>query len=285
MNANHLRGRPDRRAFQVKDLACLLAVIGLLVSVQLATLASSREGSQADQCRANLRRLAQAWSMYTDDNGGRLPPNNGADPNHAFGTWVAGWLELGDSFNQGSFDNINTDYLVAHEKTGNYGHLGPYLQRDASVFRCPSDASTTLLFGRYYNRVRSVSMNNWMGGSSYCGGNGGDQYVNYQSVADISQPARRWVIIEERPDSINDSWHAVRLGDMAGGKWLVEYPGSFHSGGAWLNFADGHVEFRRWIDPRTMPTIRAGELLPLQVPMTPPNPDIAWLQERTSELR
>jgi prepilin-type processing-associated H-X9-DG protein len=280
MNANHLRGRPGRRAFQIKDLACLLAVIGLLASVQLATLAGSREGSQADQCRANLRRLAQAWSMYADDNAGRLPPNNGSSPDHPQGTWVAGWLDLSSSF-----DNINTDYLIAHEKAGKYGHLGPYLQRDVSVFRCPSDASTTLLVGRYFNRVRSVSMNSWMGGSAYCAGNGGNQYVNYRSVAEISQPARRWVITEELSAGINDSWFAIRLGDMVGGKWLVDYPGSFHSGGAWLNFADGHVEFRRWADPRTIPTIPLGQPVWFQVAMNPPNPDIAWLQERTSELR
>jgi prepilin-type processing-associated H-X9-DG protein len=275
MNANHFRGRPDRRAFQVKDLACLLAVIGLLVSVQLATLASSREGSQADQCLANLRRLAQAWSMYTDDNDGRLPPNNGASPSPR-GTWVAGWLDFSSSF-----DNINTDYLVAHERTGDFGHLGPYLQRDASVFRCPADATTTLIAGRYYNRVRSVSMNDRMGSETF---GGGDQYVNYRTYADLSKPSQRWVIGEELSASINDSMLMIRM-DIGNGGWIVDYPGSYHSGGTWFSFADGHVEFRRWIDPRTMPSIKAGELVPHHVPMNPPNPDIAWLQERTSELR
>jgi prepilin-type processing-associated H-X9-DG protein len=273
-------GTKAERAFQLRDLACLTALLGFLLSLQLATLAGTRQGSQADQCRSNLRRLIQAWSMYSADNSGRLVPNNGSGAGHPQGTWVAGWLDF-----TAHFDNINTVNLVGSDELANHGLLGPYLQRDATVFRCPSDASTVTIFSQVRNRVRSVSMNSWMGGYSYCAGNGGDQHVNYRSVAEISQPARRWVITEELSAGINDSWFAIRLGDMVGGKWLVDYPGSFHSGGAWLNFADGHVEFRRWVDPRTMPSIRAGELLPLQAAMNPPNPDIAWLQERTSELR
>jgi prepilin-type processing-associated H-X9-DG protein len=265
----------------MRDLACLVALAGLLVSLQLATLAGTRQSSQADHCRANLRRLIQAWNMYNVDHAGVLPPNNGSSPSHPLGTWAAGWLDF-----TAHFDNINTVNLVGSDQTtNNYGLLGPYLQRDATVFRCPSDASTVTIFGQTRNRVRSVGMNSWMGGAAYCSGNGGYNYVTHRNEADLSRPAMRWVITEELSATINDSWFAVRLGDMVGGKWLVDYPGSFHSGGAWLNFADGHVEFRRWVDPRTLPSIRPGELLPLQAAMNPPNPDIAWLQERTSELR
>ena len=258
----------------------MLAVLGLLGSVQLVSLAGGRAGSQADRCRDNLRRLAQAWVMYADDNGGKLTPNNGSNTTHPRGTWAAGWLDY-----TSSFDNINTDLLIAFEKTGNYGHLGPYLQRDFSVFRCTTDTSTVELAGRLYNRVRSVSMNGWMGGDAYCGGNGGNTYLVYRQLSEVTVPAQRWVLIEESLGSLNDSWFAIRLGDMVGGRWLVDYPGSQHGGGAWLNFADGHVEYRRWLDPRTLPVIKPGELFPLQVPMNPPNPDMAWLQERTSGPR
>ncbi|HSH15707.1 MAG TPA: H-X9-DG-CTERM domain-containing protein [Verrucomicrobiae bacterium] len=272
-------GTIAERAFQLRDLACVTALLGFLLSLQLATLAGTRQGSQADQCRSNLRRLIQAWSMYSADNSGRLVPNNGSSAGHPQGTWVAGWLDF-----TAHFDNINTVNLVGSDELANHGLLGPYLQRDATVFRCPSDASTVTIFSQVRNRVRSVSMNSWMGGYAYCAGNGGDQYVNYRTQADLSKPSQRWVIGEELSASINDSMLMIRM-DIGNGGWIVDYPGSYHSGGAWFSFSDGHVEFRRWVDPRTMPPIRAGELLPLQVPMDPPNPDIAWLQERTSELR
>ena len=59
----------------MRDLVCVLAVAGLLASVQVASFAGGRDGSQAEHCRDNLRRLTQAWLMYSDDNTGRLVPN------------------------------------------------------------------------------------------------------------------------------------------------------------------------------------------------------------------
>ncbi len=279
MNAKHLRPQAAQRAFQLKDLACLLAVVGLLTSVQLASMANGRESSVADRCRENIRRLTLAWQMYADDNLGRLVPNNGnvgeggtADSQKS---WVSGWLDF-----TSSYDNINTDYLVAAEKTGNYGHLGPYVRRDVSVFRCPADASAVLLSGRWFNRVRTVSMNNWMGGNAYCGGNGGDDYRAYRGYSEISKPSQRWVIAKELIAAINDAWFPVRM-DQA---YVVDYPAAMHNGGDWFGMVDGHVEFRRWVDPRTMPATQVGVQIPLNVPSSG-NPDMAWLRERTTDKK
>ena len=277
MNAKHLRPQAAQRAFQLKDLACVLAVVGLLASVQLASLANGRESSVADRCRDNIRRLTLAWQMYSDDNLGRLVPNNGnvgeggtADSQKS---WVSGWLDFSTSF-----DNINTDYLVAAEKNGNYGHLGPYVRRDVSVFRCPADASDVLITGRWFNRVRTVSMNNWMGGNAYCGG--GYNYNENRAQSEISRPSQRWVIAEESPASINDGLLLVRMDQ----EYIVDYPSAQHSGGTWFGFTDGRAEFRRWVDPRTLPGYRASELIPLNVP-SPGNADMAWLRERTTDKK
>ena len=277
MNAKHLRPPAAQRAFQLKDLACLLAVIGLLASVQLASLANGRESSVADRCRDNIRRLTQAWQMYSDDNLGRLVPNNGNVGGGGSGnsqkSWVSGWLDFSSSF-----DNINTDYLVAAEKNGNYGHLGPYVQRDVSVFRCPADASTVLISGRWFNRVRTVSMNNWMWGNAYCGAS--QYYQVNRAQSEISRPSQRWVIAKELVAAINDAWFPVRM-DQA---YVVDYPAAMHSAGDWFGMVDGHVEFRRWVDPRTMPATQAGVNIPLNVP-SPGNADMAWLRERTTDKK
>lgn len=273
MNAKFAAPRSAERAFQIKDLICLVGVIGLLAVVQVSSLAGGRDGSQAEQCRNNLRRLTQAWLMYSDDNAGRLVPNHGSNPNSVRGTWVAGWLDW-----TSSFDNINTDYLVASEKTGKYGLLGPYVQRDVSVFRCPSDASTVQIGGRYYNRVRTVSMNNWMGGDAYCGQ--AQFYTEFRNQSEISHPSQRWVIAKELPGAINDSWFPVRMHQ----EYVVDYPAALHGGGDWFSFADGRVEFRRWVDSRTTISWFPGDLIMLNVP-SPGNPDMAWLRERTTDKK
>jgi prepilin-type processing-associated H-X9-DG protein len=119
-------------------------------------------------------------------------------------------------------------------------------------------------------------MNNWMGGESY---GGQDTFRVYRNIGEIGTPAKRFVIAEEREDSINDG---VLLGST--GDEIVDFPGVYHANGAWFSFADGHVEHRRWTDPRTTPGFRDSTFIPLVVPNAN-NPDLDWLHERMTELK
>ena len=62
---------------------------------------------------------------------------------------------------------------------------------------------------------------------------------------------------------------------------LVDFPASYHNGAGGLNFADGHSEIHKWIDPRTTPVLKRGVELTLNI-SSPDNRDIIWLQERTT---
>lgn len=262
--------------FARQDLIIAVALVLLLASIQLPLLAGGRAADQAAACRNNLRQLINAWLMYAHDNQGKLTPNNGSGDTHPRGTWAAGWLDLTTSF-----DNLNTDYLTGYQKTGNYGHLGPYLF-DASPFRCPTDTSQTRILGRTYNRVRSVAMNNWMGGDAYCGANSFREFRRESDIIGLA-PSQAWVIQEEREDSINDAWFAVRM-DTNPMEMLINFPSSNHQGGGHLTFADGHVEHHAWRDPRTNPELIKGQLLWLQVE-SPGNADLEWLRARTTALK
>lgn len=259
-----------KQAFALTDLAALVAIISLVGLVQLPSLGRNEEGSSSATCLDNLRHLAQAWLMYSDDHAGELVPNHGNATDRQ--TWARGWFDF-----TSSSDNTNLTFLVNPEAhLGMTGLLGPYLQRNPRYFLCPSDRSTVSIGGRDHRRVRSVSMNNWMGGTAYCGQ--GPYFKEYRRQSEIITPASRFVFIEERPDSINDGWHPMRMQDEN----LVDYPGFFHASGAWISFADGHVEHRRWTDPRMIPAYSVNELLPLQVPM-PGNADVVWLKVRTTD--
>lgn len=267
--------RRRRRAFTRGDLLIMVALVLLLGAVQLPSFGSTKAGSQAGTCANNLRRLIQAWNMYADDNHGRLAPNNGSNPNHPDGTWVAGWLDFSSSF-----DNINTDYLVNSERTGRYGLLGPYLKRDASVFMCPADRSQVTAFGRLHARVRSVSMNNWMGGAAFTSQT---EFKVFRKLDDLTrpEPAKAMVLIEEREDSINDGAIFV---DMVYVLW--DFPANRHDGGAYLSFADGHVAYRNWRDARTVaPRTPMRELVFPQVPLIRDNPDLNFLRSVATALK
>ena len=270
MNLNKLDSPPSRSpGFSISDLLITVAVVALLVVSQLAASTRGSSNSPAEACRNNLRQLIQAWQMYGDNSSGKLAPGNGSHPG-VIGTWVRGWLDY-----RSSYDNINTGHLVDFNDTGTYGHLGPYL-KSPNVFRCPSDYSTTVIFGEHHTRVRSVSMNNWMGGNVYCAQN---QFRIYRRFDDVAKPAQRFVILDERADSINDSLLLVDMVDR-----FVDFPGFYHQGGTWVTYADGHADLRRWTDPRTLQGFQHGTLIPLNQP-SPANPDLDWLRARTTELR
>lgn len=232
------------KAFSRVDLLVTLAIVITLIVIQLPLLGNTKSSSQATRCADNLRRLIQAWTMYADDNRGQLVPNNGSlAPDDDRQTWVNGWLDF-----TSSLDNINTKYLVGSEQDGRYGLLGPFLKRDTTVFRCPADRSRVTIFGHLANRVRSYSMNNWMGGATF---NQETGFKVYHKLDDITRPdpSSAMVMVEEREDSINDGVFVVSMSDV--GVW-IDYPASRHDGGMNLSYADGHVGFRPWQEQSTI---------------------------------
>lgn len=64
---------------------------------------------------------------------------------------------------------------------------------------------------------------------------------------------------------------------------LYDVPASYHGGAGALNFADGHSETHRWIDPRTKPKLTPNSTA--QHLTTPNNPDMIWLQRHSSAVR
>lgn len=114
-------------------------------------------------------------------------------------------------------------------------------------------------------------MNFWMGGNAWAGQT---EFQVFRKLSDITrpQPAEAIVILDERADSINDSAFYVSMTNS-----LVDFPGAYHDGGANLSFADGHVDYHRWTDPRTVPAMQPGRLLELNVQMTD-NADLDFLR-------
>ena len=261
----------SRGAFARADLLALLVVGGVLAVLTGKSLAGGRSFNDTTACLNNHRRLAVAWQMCSDDNEGMLVGNlDGGgvmDALNANRTWVLGWLDF-----QGRPDNTNTLYLTT------YSPLAPYLGKVAEVFKCPADM--TLSRGSVGQpRVRSYSMNSYQNGRQWLPGF--QVFTRSSDFVSIS-PSRAFVFIEESEASINDGYFVV---DMTGYPSnpnlarMVDYPGGYHNDGAVLSFADSHAEPKRWADRRT--NLRNGVVFQIP-PSSANNPDILWLQERTT---
>ncbi len=276
---SHANAQNRRAAFTLFELAVVVAVLALLSCVLAPALCRTAPNNGAFQCLNNLRQLSAAWSMYADDNRGRLVPNRdggAAGLTSADASWVAGWLDF-----TSSPANTNTAMLVNHDLYRYGAYLGPYV-KTPSTFKCPADLSAVMIAGQTMLRARSVSMNGRVGEGSRMW-LGSSAFRMYRTTADLSDPSpsRLFIFVDEREDSINDG---VFQSDPDTPFQLVDYPASYHNGAGAFGFADGHGEIHAWRDPRTMPALQPGQLLYLNVNLFG-NLDVLWLQQHCTNWR
>ena len=250
-----------RRAFTLIELLVVIAVIGILAALLLPSLSAAKARAVTTQCLSNMKQFGLSFHLYAFDNNDSIPPNKGGADVPAGKTWVEGWVT------QDRTDSTNIDFL-------NQSLLAPYISGPA-LWRCPASRDLVNFGGVNYGRVRTISMNHFLGPpweSPYC--------RTYHRLSDITLPSSSDMLVftEERAETINDATFSShgKFDETQPATWvMVDLPSVNHGRGCNISFADGHTDTHHWKDPRTAAANQDN------TPM-PGSADVLWIAQHTT---
>ena len=212
--AHQRSGRP-LTGFTLIELLVVIAIIAILMAILMPALNRAREQGKRAACLNNLGQLTLAWIMYADENDDKVVhANTGRDD-----AWVR-WRGR-EASEQERIDDIKT------------GLLYPYCP-NVKLYKCPTGIRGEIVT---YTIVDAMNGHDGIPGTK-------DRMI-YRRIQ-VKRANERAVFLDEGRLSPN-SWTIWYDQE----RWWDQITAR-HGDGTNFSFADGHSEYWKWKDPRTV---------------------------------
>jgi prepilin-type N-terminal cleavage/methylation domain-containing protein/prepilin-type processing-associated H-X9-DG protein len=217
-----------RNAFTLIELLVVIAVIAVLMAILMPALSRAREQGKRAACLSNLKQLALSWNLYADDNDGRIVNGNTARGTATVNRDSACWVYWPG-------DGATEPQRIQGIGDGLLYRYGPSVK----LYKCP-----TGIRGEFVTYSIPDTMN-------------GYYYI----------PGAKEQIKTLRTQIRNLSGQIIFLdeGRLSPSSWTIWYDQerwwdqitARHGDGTNFSFADGHSEYWKWKDPRTLAVAKA----------------------------
>lgn len=218
------------RAFTLIELLVVIAVIAVLMAILMPALQRAREQGKRAVCLSNVKQFGLAWVLYADENDQKIV--NAC-------TWEN---------TEGHNDREEPCWLYFHNDWDTVerriqgiqdGAMWPYIGQ-LKIYKCPTGIR---------GEVNTYAIVDCMNGAMSSIPNiPSGTYIRNRSQ--IKRPGERMVYVDEGRTS-TQSWTIWY--DRA--SWW-DLPPTRHGAGTNFSFADGHAEYWKWQDTRTVKVAR-----------------------------
>jgi prepilin-type N-terminal cleavage/methylation domain-containing protein/prepilin-type processing-associated H-X9-DG protein len=218
--------RRQAAAFTLIEVLVVVAIIALLVAILLPSLSRARELTRRTICLHNEKMLGQAWYLYQIDNKGAFI-YGGATSNPRIDN-PPGWVQYIGADPDDRSEAIQLNAIKA-------GALFKYT-RTTDVYHCPSTQKHELRTYEGNFGVAGVEHSPWAPEPSTW------------RIEQLKRPCDRIVYQDDSPKD----WDAIWYIPWDSPVWWNHLEARHGGNGTPFAFADGHADYWRWTNKKTL---------------------------------
>lgn len=233
--------------FTLIELLVVIAIIAILAAMLLPALSRAKLKATEAACLNNQKQMGIAFNMYVTDNNGKMvyaPTAPPAQPgaNDAGGFW---YVPNGSPSGLGT-QTAALAYVQNNLMTNN---LIYQYAANPGVYHCPGDLRTALQVGSGWAYDSYAIAENVEIGGSYGQANPPDSN-SFSKITQVQRTADCVVFVEQSDTrGYNEGTFAINVNASSGSLGLEDVFAIYHGNVGTFDFADGHAEGRKWLDP------------------------------------